>query len=62
MVKLRMFMQHIILCTLCIAFMLVSHSCKFAIDHMQQGHEESLEPAQVKGANSEQEQGRPWCN
>jgi hypothetical protein len=61
MVEVLMIMQHIILCTPCIAFMLVSHTCIFAIDHTEQGHEESSEPAQVEGANSEQEQGKPQC-
>jgi hypothetical protein len=40
MVKLLMIMQHITLCTPCIAFMLVSHTCIFVIDHAEQGHEE----------------------
>jgi hypothetical protein len=56
-----MIMQHIILCTPCIAFMLVSHTCIFAIDHAEQGHEEPSEPAQVKGTNFEQEHGKPRC-
>jgi hypothetical protein len=49
--KLCIIMQHITLCTSCIAFMLVSHACKFAIDHVAQGHEETSEPAQVEGVN-----------
>jgi hypothetical protein len=57
MVKLLMVMQHITLRTRCIAFMLVSHTCIFVIDHAEEGHEEPSEPAQVEGANSEQEQG-----
>jgi hypothetical protein len=61
MVKVLMIMQHITLCTPCIVFMLVSHSCIFVIDHVEQGHEELPEPAQVEGANSEQEQGKPRC-
>jgi hypothetical protein len=56
-----MIMQHIILCTLCIAFMLVSHTCIFAVDHVEQRHEEPPEQAQVEGTNSEQEQGKPRC-
>jgi hypothetical protein len=56
-----MIMQHIILCTLCIAFMLVSHTCIFAVDHAEQRHEEPPEQAQVEGTNSEQEQGKPRC-
>jgi hypothetical protein len=55
MVKVLMIMQHITLFTLCIAFMLVSHTCIFVIDQSEQGHEKSSELAQVKGANSEQE-------
>jgi hypothetical protein len=61
MVKLLMIMQHITICTPCIIFMLVSHTCIFVIDHVEQGHEEPPEPAQVEGANTEQEQGKPWC-
>jgi hypothetical protein len=54
-----MITQYIILCTPCIEFMLVSHTCIFAIDHTEQGHEELPEPAQFEGANSNQEQGKP---
>jgi hypothetical protein len=61
MVNLLMIMQHIILCTPYIVFMLVSHTCIFVIDHAEQGHEEPPEPAQVEGANFEQEQGKPRC-
>jgi hypothetical protein len=56
-----MVMQHITLCTPCIAIMLVSYSCIFVIDHAEQGHEELLEPAQVEDDNPEQEQGKPRC-
>jgi hypothetical protein len=35
---------------------LVSHTCTFAIYRVEQGHEESSEPAQVEGANAEQDQ------
>jgi hypothetical protein len=56
-----MIMHHIILCNPCIAFMLVSHTCIFVIDHMEQGHEEPPDPAQVEDANTEQEQGKPRC-
>jgi hypothetical protein len=59
MVKALMIMQHIILCTPCIEFMLVFHTCTFAIDHMEQGHEEPPELAQVENASTEQEQGKP---
>jgi hypothetical protein len=61
MVKLLLIMQHITLCTPCIAFMLVSHTCIFVIDHAEQGHEKPPEPAQVEDENNEQEQGKPRC-
>jgi hypothetical protein len=61
MVKMLMVVHHIILCTPCIASIMVSHTCLFVIDHAQQGHKEPPEPAQVEGANSEQEQGKPRC-
>jgi hypothetical protein len=48
-----MIMQYITLCTSCIAFILVSHTCIFAIDHAEPGREEPPEPAQVEGVNSE---------
>jgi hypothetical protein len=59
MVKLCIIIHHITLCTPCITFILVSHICIFAIDHAEQGHEESPKPAPVEGANIEQEQGKP---
>jgi hypothetical protein len=52
MVKVLMIKQHIILCTPCITFMLVSHTCIFMIDHAEQGHDEPPEPAQVEDANT----------
>jgi hypothetical protein len=61
MVKVLMIMQHIIPCTSCIAFILVSHTCIFAINHTEQGHEESPEPADVEDSNPEQELGKPHC-
>jgi hypothetical protein len=61
MVKLRTIMQHSTFCTPCIAFMLVSHTCIFVIDHAEQGHEEPPEPTQVEGVNTEQDQGKPRC-
>jgi hypothetical protein len=61
MVKLLMIMHHVTLCILCIVFILVSDTYIFTIDHAEQGHEEPPEPAQVEGANSEQDQGKPWC-
>jgi hypothetical protein len=59
--KVLIIMQHIIFCTPCIAFMLVSHICIFVIDHVEQGHEKPPEPAQIEDANTEQEQDKPWC-
>jgi hypothetical protein len=50
-----MIMQHIILYTPCIAFMLVSHTCIPVIGQTEQGPEESSEPVPVEGANYEQE-------
>jgi hypothetical protein len=58
MVKLHVIMQHITLCTPCITFILVFHTCIFAIDHAEQEHEEPPEPASVEGASIEQEQGK----
>jgi hypothetical protein len=57
--KLCIIMQHITLCTPCIACMLVSHPCIFAIGHAEQEPEETPEPAQVEGVNPEQDQGKP---
>jgi hypothetical protein len=31
------------------------------IDHVEQGHKEPSEPAQVDDTNPEQEQGKPQC-
>jgi hypothetical protein len=59
--KLCLIMQLAILCTPCIAFMLVSHTCVFAIGHAEQGLEETLEPAPVEGINPEQDQGKSRC-
>jgi hypothetical protein len=61
MVKLLMIMQHITLCIPCIAFMLLSFSSIFAIDHAEQGHEEPPKPGQVESADIDQEQGKPRC-
>jgi hypothetical protein len=57
-----MIMQHNTIFTTCIAFMLMSHSCIFAIDHAEQGYEEPPELAPIEGANIEQEKDKPWCN
>jgi hypothetical protein len=59
--RLCMIRQHITLCTLCITFILVSHTCIFALGHEEQGPEETSEPAQVEGVNPEQDQGKPQC-
>jgi hypothetical protein len=48
-------------CTLCIAFMLVAHSCTFVIDHVEPGRVEPPEPAAVETANYEQDQGKHRC-
>jgi hypothetical protein len=37
----------------------MSHSCIFVIDHVEQGRKEPSEPAPVKDANPEQDQGKP---
>jgi hypothetical protein len=56
-----MIMQHIALCTPCIAFMLVSHTCIFAIDPTEHELEVLQEPTLSEEANPEQEQGKPQC-
>jgi hypothetical protein len=56
-----MIMQYINLCTTCITFIFVSHTCIFAIDHVELRSEEPPEPAQVKGIKTEQDQGKPRC-
>jgi hypothetical protein len=48
-------------CTLCIAFMLVAHTCTFVIDQVEQGHVEPPEPAPVEGTDYEQDQGKSRC-
>jgi hypothetical protein len=57
--KLCIIMQHITLCTPCIAFILVSHTYIIAIGHVEQGPEETSETAPVEGGNYEQDQGKP---
>jgi hypothetical protein len=59
--RLYMIMHLTTLFTPCIAIMLVSHTCIFAIDHTEPGHEDSPEPAPVKAGNHEQDQGKPQC-
>jgi hypothetical protein len=48
-------------CTPYIAFMLVAHTCTFAIDHVEQGRVEPPEPEPVETADYEQNQGKPRC-
>jgi hypothetical protein len=60
MVKVLIIMQHIILCTPCIVFMLVSHTCIFVIEHAEQEPEEPPKPAHVEDINLEQEHGKAW--
>jgi hypothetical protein len=50
--KVCLIMQHITICTSCITFMLVSHTCILVIGHAEQGPEETPESAQVEGINS----------
>jgi hypothetical protein len=59
--KLCLIMQHVTLCTPCIAFILVPYTCIFVIGHAEQGPEETPEPAQVEGVNPEQDQGKHRC-
>jgi hypothetical protein len=54
-----MIMHLTTLCTPCIAFMLVSHTCIIVIGHEEQGPEETLEPAPVEASSYEQDQGKP---
>jgi hypothetical protein len=53
--------HHTTIYTPCIAFILVSHTCKIVIGHAEQGPEETPEPAQADGVNYEQDEGKPWC-
>jgi hypothetical protein len=43
------------LCTPCIVFMLVAHTCIIVIGHEEQGLEEPSEPATVEAGNHEQD-------
>jgi hypothetical protein len=54
-------MHLISLCTLCIAFMLMTHTCIFVIDHVEEERVEPPEPAPVEGADYEQDQSKPQC-
>jgi hypothetical protein len=51
--KLCIIMQHTTLCTPCIIFMLVSHTCIIVIGHAEQGPEETPEAAQAEDINYE---------
>jgi hypothetical protein len=53
MVKLLMIMHHITPCIPCIAFILMPHTCMFAIDHVEPEREEPSESAPVEDANPE---------
>jgi hypothetical protein len=53
--------MHHTLCTSCTACTLVSYSLRIAIDHVEQGREELLEPAPVEDTNPEQDQGKHRC-
>jgi hypothetical protein len=57
--KLCIIMQHTTLCTLCIAFILVSHTCIFAKDHAEQRRAEPPEPAPVESAYYKKTKARP---
>jgi hypothetical protein len=59
--KLCIILSHATFCTPYIAFILVSHTCIFVIDHAEQGRVEPLELAPVEGADYEQGQGKPRC-
>jgi hypothetical protein len=59
--KLCMIMHLTTLCTPCIVFILVSHTCIFAVDHAEQEPKETPEPAQVEAGSHEQDQGKPQC-
>jgi hypothetical protein len=56
-------MHYIVLCTTCIALLLVSHTCALALDLTEHRPEEPQERAQSEEPNpeqeQEQEQGKP---
>jgi hypothetical protein len=54
-------MHHVTLYTPCIALVLMTHMCIFAIDHEEHRLEEPPAPAPVKTAYFEQDQGKPRC-
>jgi hypothetical protein len=49
------------LCTPCIVFMLVSHTCIIARGHEEQGPVETPELAPIEASSYEQDQGKPQC-
>jgi hypothetical protein len=57
-----MIIHHITFFTPCIAFLLASYTCTFAIDHAEQGRVEPPEPAPVETADYEQDQGKPGAS
>jgi hypothetical protein len=57
--KLCIIMKHTTLCTPCITFILVSHTCIIAIGREEQGLDEPPEGAPVEACNHEQDQGKP---
>jgi hypothetical protein len=54
-------MHHVTLYTPCIALVLMTHICIFAIDHADPGPEETPAPAPVGASGPEQDQGKPRC-
>jgi hypothetical protein len=54
-------MHHVTLYTPCIALVLMTHTCIFAIDHAEHGLEEPPTPAPVEAGEHEQDQGKPRC-
>jgi hypothetical protein len=59
--KLCIRMHFITHCTPCITFMLVAHTCTFAIDNVEPGRVERPERAPVEAADYEQDQDKPRC-
>jgi hypothetical protein len=53
--KVFIIMHHIALHTPCIALLLMSHTCVFVIDHLEQELEKLQEPALAEEANPEQD-------
>jgi hypothetical protein len=61
MVKVLMIMQHIILCTPSIAFVLVSHTCIFVMTTQSKDRRNRRSQHKVEDTNPEQEQSKPRC-